>query len=91
MGLGILITPKKKGVEPEPPAPDEDDGESESQYASAGKAIRHAIADKDDEGLGRAVCDLYDYHSSARAEGDDDGDKSSPDLASILSSKKKGK
>jgi hypothetical protein len=93
MGLGILIEPKKKpGEEPDEDMPESDDGDDspESMYVTAGKAIRHALADKDDMSLGKAVCNLMDWHSS-KEPGADEGDDepSAPDLASILSSSKK--
>jgi hypothetical protein len=66
---------------------------SASPYAKAGRTIRHALADQDDEALGQAICDLVDIHQSKEPDGDEgpeEGPKK-PNLALILASKGKGK
>ena len=59
-----------------------------SSYAKAGRTIRHAITDGDDEALAHAICDLIDIHESDEP---DEGApaKGKPSLAAILLSKKK--
>lgn len=65
-----------------------------SPYAKAGRTIRHALADQDDEALGQAICDLVKI-DGAQEPGADDGDgdmaPKKPNLALILASKGKGK
>lgn len=86
-------------VPPAPPmdGPTGDEGPPPSQtpYAKAGRTIRHALADQDDEAIGRAVCDLVRYEN---AHGEPDGDEGpeedmggpkKPNLALILASKGK--
>jgi len=67
-----------------------------SPYAKAGRTIRHALADQDDEALGQAICDLVDIHNSHEPDGDEgpeasEGGPKKPNLALILASKGKGK
>jgi hypothetical protein len=64
---------------------------SQSPYAKAGRTIRHALADQDDEALGQAICDLVDIHNSKEPDGDEgEGEEpKKPNLAVILASKGK--
>jgi hypothetical protein len=81
----------------DPATPDEGmDGETAAppaghgdDYAHAGRTIRHAFADGDDEGLARAICDLVDMHDAGEGEAEPPGKK--PNLAMLLIGKKKGK
>lgn len=80
-----------------PPGMDGDTAKpSMSHYARAGRTIRHALADGDDEALGQAICDLIDIHEGDEGHEEPDGDeggapKGKPNLALILASKGKGK
>ena len=76
-------------------APPEEDGEESEAgeaevYAKAGRAIRHAIADGDDEGVGRAICVLVKYEN-AHGDGEEAPGKERPNLAALLLMKRKGK
>lgn len=76
-------------VDPMPPDGEASDAPAPgaSEYAKAGRTIRHALADQDDEALGQAICDLVKYDSAKEPDEDDDADEgpsSKPNLALIL-------
>lgn len=61
----------------------------DSHYAAAGRTIRHAISDGDDEALARAICDLIDIHEGDEGKEEEEGSKEKPNLAMLLLGKKK--
>jgi hypothetical protein len=67
-----------------------DEPESETggnAYRKAGRTIRHAMIDGDDEALAEAICDLVDIHGSKEPDEESAGEK--PNLAMLLLKGKK--
>ena len=79
---------------PDPPMSSDAPPPSQSPYAKAGRTIRHALADQDDEALGQAICDLVKIDGSREPDDDEgpepsEGGPKKPNLALILASKGK--